>query len=96
MQVIRAADPRDYNVAVWLNGRDVTHQATACRVPRSPGRIGWGWVDVIAGQRAPWLRESEEPTVFVPEPDAEGNLIFYRKHGFVRWERSDKGKRGSK
>ena len=99
MQVMKAEDRRGYDVTIWLNGHNVTSQATACKVPRLPGRIGWGWVDMLVGKYVPWLQAEKKPTVFVAEEDAAGNLVFYRRHGFVRWERSkthNKGTRGSK
>jgi len=99
MQVMRAEDHRSYDVTIWLNGHNVTSRATACKVPRLPGCIGWGWVDMFAGKHVSWLQAEKRPTVFQPERDAAGNLVFYRKHGFVRWERGkthNKGKRGGK
>jgi len=62
---------------LWLNGRNVSIWTVQCRVPAKPGRIGWGWADMLVGHK--------DGSCIIGHADASGNIVTRRKYGFVKW-----------
>lgn len=77
MQILTAES--DFGSTIWLNGRDVSDLCTACKVPNKPGRIGFGWADVLLPTNSSrWWRELQV--------DSNGEPIVRRNWGLVSWQ----------
>ena len=65
-------------IVLWFNGKDVSCQASGCRVNVQPGKTAWGWADflVLDGDGG-----------YIVGPDR--CPLTHRRHGWVKWNRQN-------
>jgi len=65
-------------VTLWLNGKDISIDATGCRVYCEPGKVIWGWAEVV-------VRSDQGGIIAGPDHKP----LVRRRYGWVRWAHQD-------
>jgi hypothetical protein len=80
MRILTAdADPHS---RIWLWGVEVSADCCTAYVPDKPGRLGWGWADLLVGH----TERFHGMHVHVARAGPDGQPIIRRHWGLVRWE----------
>lgn len=77
MRKLKAENPGDFGIRVWLDGQEVTNDCFAAGAPDEPGIEGDGWVDL-------YLRDEQGDFSLVAPGATE--IKWERRQGKVRWE----------